>query len=117
MLAHPLGPKLKELRLSGMLQSLEERAELAREQQLSPVEFLALLIEDELERRHQPLSPSGRGGGWKPSHAPRRAARRRPASSTSKPSPTSTSPQCPRSIGPWCWTWPPAALSRPRRTG
>lgn len=53
MLTHPLLPKLKELRLSGMLASLQERAELAREQQLSPVEFLALLIEDELERRHQ----------------------------------------------------------------
>ncbi len=53
MLTHPLSPKLKELRLSGMLASLEERAELAQEQQLSPVEFLALLLEDELERRHQ----------------------------------------------------------------
>jgi len=53
MLTHPLLPKLKELRLSGMLGSLEERAALAQEQQLSPVEFLALLIEDELERRHQ----------------------------------------------------------------
>jgi DNA replication protein DnaC len=53
MLTHPLLPKLKELRLSGMLASLQERAELAKEQQLSPVEFLALLIEDELERRHQ----------------------------------------------------------------
>lgn len=53
MLTHPLLPKLKELRLSGMLASLEERAALAQEQQLSPVEFLALLIEDELERRHQ----------------------------------------------------------------
>jgi DNA replication protein DnaC len=53
MLTHPLLPKLKELRLSGMLGSLEERAALAQERQLSPVEFLALLLEDELERRHQ----------------------------------------------------------------
>jgi len=53
MLTHPVLPKLKELRLSGMLASLQERAEMAREQQLSPVEFLALLLEDELERRHQ----------------------------------------------------------------
>lgn len=53
MLTHPLLPKLKELRLSGMVHSLEERAELAKEQQLSPVEFLALLLDDELERRHQ----------------------------------------------------------------
>jgi DNA replication protein DnaC len=53
MLTHPLLPKLKELRLSGMLESLEERAAMAQSQQLSPVEFLALMLEDELERRHQ----------------------------------------------------------------
>lgn len=53
MLTHPLLPKLKELRLSGMVHSLEERAALSQEQQLSPVEFLALLLDDELERRHQ----------------------------------------------------------------
>ena len=53
MLSHPLLPKLKELRLSGMVDTLEERAELAREQKLSPVEFLALLIDDEIERRRQ----------------------------------------------------------------
>jgi DNA replication protein DnaC len=51
MLRHPLLPKLKQLRLSGMVESLQERAELAREQQLSPTEFLALLLDDELERR------------------------------------------------------------------
>lgn len=53
MLSHPLLPKLKELRLSGMVDSMEERAELAREQNLSPVEFVALLIDDEIERRRQ----------------------------------------------------------------
>jgi DNA replication protein DnaC len=53
MLTHPLLPKLKLLRLAGMLESLEERAELAREQQLSPLEFLALLLDDEIERRTQ----------------------------------------------------------------
>ena len=53
MLRHPLHPKLRELRLSGMLSSLEERAELAREQNLTPVEFLALLLDDEIERRRQ----------------------------------------------------------------
>jgi DNA replication protein DnaC len=36
-----------------MVDTLEERAELAREQKLSPVEFLALLIDDEIERRRQ----------------------------------------------------------------
>ena len=34
MLMHPLLPKLKQLRLSGIVESLEERAELAREQKL-----------------------------------------------------------------------------------
>lgn len=53
MLSHPLLPKLKELRLSGMVDSLEERAEIAREQKLLPIEFLALLIDDEIERRQQ----------------------------------------------------------------
>jgi DNA replication protein DnaC len=53
MLTHPLQPKLKELKLSGMLHSLEERAELAKEQKLSPTEFLALLLDDEIERRRQ----------------------------------------------------------------
>jgi DNA replication protein DnaC len=48
---HPLLPKLKQLRLSGMVESLEERAELAMEQKLSAVEFLALLLDDEIERR------------------------------------------------------------------
>jgi DNA replication protein DnaC len=51
MLTHPLLPKLKKLRLSGMADSLKERAELAREEKLSAVEFLALLLDDEIERR------------------------------------------------------------------
>ena len=53
MLSHPLLPKLKALRLSGMTDSLEERAQLAREQKLTPVEFLALLLDDEIDRRHR----------------------------------------------------------------
>jgi DNA replication protein DnaC len=36
-----------------MVESLEERAALAQTQGLSPVEFLALLLDDEIERRHQ----------------------------------------------------------------
>lgn len=51
MLTHPLLPKLRTLKLSGMLDTLEERAESAREQSLSPMEFLALLLDDEIERR------------------------------------------------------------------
>jgi DNA replication protein DnaC len=53
MSAHPLLPKLRQLKLSGMLQTLELRAAQAIERQLSPVEFLALLLDDELERRSQ----------------------------------------------------------------
>jgi DNA replication protein DnaC len=53
MLTHPLLPKLRELCLGGMVESLEERAALAQSQGLTPVEFLALLLEDEIERRHQ----------------------------------------------------------------
>ena len=51
MLIHPLLPKLKELKLSGMADSLEARSELARKQGLCPAEFLALLLDDEIERR------------------------------------------------------------------
>lgn len=53
MLSHPLLPKLKQLRLSGILDTLEERARLADEKNLAPVEFLALLLDDELERRQR----------------------------------------------------------------
>lgn len=50
---HPLLPKLKQLKLSGMLNTLEVRAAQAVEGRLSPTEFLALLLDDELERRNQ----------------------------------------------------------------
>ena len=53
MSTHPLLPKLRQLKLSGMLQTLDIRAAQAIERQLSPVEFLALLLDDELERRSQ----------------------------------------------------------------
>jgi DNA replication protein DnaC len=53
MLTHPLLPKLRQLRLSGMLLTLEQRATQATERQLSPTDFLALLLDDELERRSQ----------------------------------------------------------------
>jgi len=53
MITHPLLPKLRQLKLSGMLQTLDLRAAQATERQLSPVEFLALLLDDELERRSQ----------------------------------------------------------------
>ncbi|MBT4822669.1 MAG: ATP-binding protein [Lentisphaerae bacterium] len=53
---HPMpqiSPLLKQLRLSGILDSLEVRNHQAVEQQLSYTEFLALLIEDEVARREQ----------------------------------------------------------------
>jgi DNA replication protein DnaC len=53
MMLHPLLPKLRQLKMSGMVHTLEVRAAQALEQQLSPVEFLALLLDDELERRGQ----------------------------------------------------------------
>ena len=53
MITHPLLPKLRQLRLSGMLLTLDARAAQATERQLTPLEFLALLLDDELERRGQ----------------------------------------------------------------
>jgi DNA replication protein DnaC len=53
MLSHPLLPKLRQLKLSGMLLTLDSRAAQATQGQLSPLEFLALLLDDELERRSQ----------------------------------------------------------------
>lgn len=53
MITHPLLPKLRQLRLSAMALTLDVRAAQATERQLTPVEFLALLLDDELERRSQ----------------------------------------------------------------
>lgn len=53
MLTHPLLPKLKQLQLSGMVDTLDERAQMAQLQNLTPVDFLALLLDDEIDRRHQ----------------------------------------------------------------
>jgi len=53
MMTHPLLPKLRQLKLGGMALSLEVRAAQAIDGGLSPIEFLALLLDDELERRSQ----------------------------------------------------------------
>ena len=53
MMTHPLTPKLRTLKLSGMALTLDERARAAQDRQLSPTEFLALLLDDEIERREQ----------------------------------------------------------------
>lgn len=52
-LTHQLAPMLRTLRLSGLLESLDVRNRQAIEQKLSHVEFLSLLIQDEVERRAQ----------------------------------------------------------------
>ena len=48
-----LSPLLKRLRLSGILQSLEQRNRQAIEHKLAYTDFLALLVEDEVARRDQ----------------------------------------------------------------
>ena len=45
--------QLKQLRLGGLVDSLELRLQEAEKQQLSYLDFLSLLIQDELERRSQ----------------------------------------------------------------
>lgn len=52
-LIHQLSPMLKQLRLSGILESLELRNRAAVDGKLSYVEFLAQLCEDEVARRAQ----------------------------------------------------------------
>ncbi len=52
-LVHQLTPMLKSLRLSGILETLEVRNRSALDSKLSYVEFLAQLLEDEVERRAQ----------------------------------------------------------------
>jgi DNA replication protein DnaC len=52
-ISHQLVPKLKNLRLSGILETLEIRNRQAIEERLSYVEFLQRLLEDEVERRAQ----------------------------------------------------------------
>ncbi len=52
-MTHPLLPKLKRLRLSGMLLTLDTRASQAVERNLTATEFLAIMLDDELERRDQ----------------------------------------------------------------
>lgn len=51
MLTHPLLPKLRALKLSGMALTLDTRSTQAVAGNLTPTEFLAILLDDELERR------------------------------------------------------------------
>ena len=52
-LTHQLSPQLKQLRLSGILATLEARHQQAIEGKWSYIEFLSRLLEDEVERRAQ----------------------------------------------------------------
>jgi hypothetical protein len=52
-------PHLKQLRLSGILDSLESRNRQAIEAKLAYTEFLALLVQDEVARRERAM-PSRR---------------------------------------------------------
>ncbi len=51
--ATELAPQLKQLRLSGILDSLDARNRQAIDAKLAYTEFLALLIQDEVARREQ----------------------------------------------------------------
>ena len=51
--ATELAPQLKQLRLSGILDSLDARNRQAIDAKLAYTEFLALLIQDEIARREQ----------------------------------------------------------------
>ncbi len=53
MRAHQLERTLKGLKLSGILATLEQRLEQAQHEQLGYLEFLALILEDEADRRGQ----------------------------------------------------------------
>ena len=48
-----LAPQLKQLRLSGILDSLDARNRQAIDSKLAYTEFLALLVQDEIARREQ----------------------------------------------------------------
>jgi DNA replication protein DnaC len=52
-ISHHLEPKLKRLRLSGMLETLDDRTQQAISNKHSYDEFLERLLEDEIERREQ----------------------------------------------------------------
>jgi DNA replication protein DnaC len=63
----PRLPKLRALRLSGMLLTLDTRAAQAAQSALTPTEFLALVLDDALERRFQPrLQPRTKEAGVDP---------------------------------------------------
>lgn len=61
-----LAPQLKQLHLSGILDSLEQRNRQAIEKKMSYVDFLAMLVTDEVARReHRKYSARIRRAGFK----------------------------------------------------
>ena len=50
-IAPDLVRRLKRLRLGGLLPTLPDRATHARQTKLAPLEFLELLLQDEIDRR------------------------------------------------------------------
>ena len=62
-LMHQLTPKLKQLRLSGVLETLDARHRQAVEGQWTHVEFLSRLLEDEVERRRAEAAGLARAAG------------------------------------------------------
>lgn len=60
---HHLQPKLKRLRLGGMLDTLPLRLDQAQQEQLGYLQFLELMLEDEITRREQ------RGLAWRVTQA------------------------------------------------
>ena len=87
--ATELAPQLKQLRLSGILDSLDARNRQAIDAKLAYTEFLALLIQDEIARREQKKSAPGCAA--RPSAPPRRSK-------------ASSSTGCPRPTAPWSMT-------------
>ena len=59
-----LSPMLKQLRLSGVLESLEQRNREAIEHKMTYPEFLALVIQDEAARRDQKKIRHTVAKGW-----------------------------------------------------
>ena len=55
MRATELQTKLKTLRLGGMLQTLDIRRQQAEDQRLGHIEFLAILLDDEIDRRQSKM--------------------------------------------------------------
>ena len=93
--ATELAPQLKQLRLSGILDSLDARNQ-AIDAKLAYTEFLALLI--------QTRSPGASRRSSAPGCAARPSARPRRSKALS-------STACPRPTAPWSMTSPPAATS------